>query len=209
MTSCRPTQPHSRRKPDALNHLGAGYQNTTLPGPDGIYGTSDDTGTTVVWQDGTVHTTFGNLATPTKASNSSSTIPNLPQSLFIPNIAPDNGLSAPFNSFFTIFGQFFDHGLALISKSDTDFVSIPLMPDDPSHHGCLGPRRTAGREDTDQVTPFIDRRMPRIVARLLRSWPRRTAQRRSGNRRNRRCPHHSGDLGQSQGQRRQDPRHQA
>jgi hypothetical protein len=31
--------------------------------------------------------------------------------LHIPNTAPDEGLSAPFNSWFTLFGQFFDHGL--------------------------------------------------------------------------------------------------
>ena len=33
------------------------------------------------------------------------------QTLFIPNITTDVGLSPPFNSLFTIFGQFFDHGL--------------------------------------------------------------------------------------------------
>ncbi|MGH3316917.1 MAG: hypothetical protein ACRDO0_12310, partial [Nocardioidaceae bacterium] len=32
-------------------------------------------------------------------------------SLPIPNVAPDVGLSAPYNSVFTLFGQFFDHGL--------------------------------------------------------------------------------------------------
>ena len=37
---------------------------------------------------------------------------NLP----IPNVAPDTGLSAPFNSWFTLFGQFFDHGLDLTTK---------------------------------------------------------------------------------------------
>ena len=31
-------------------------------------------------------------------------------SLVIPNVAPDAGLSAPYNSWFTLFGQFFDHG---------------------------------------------------------------------------------------------------
>ena len=45
------------------------------------------------------------------------TIAGLAQSLFIPNITPDAGLSAPANSFFTFFGQFFDHGLDLISKN--------------------------------------------------------------------------------------------
>ena len=99
--------------------------NTTLPGADGIYGTADDkpgssrAPTDVMGTPDDIYT-FGNQATPTKASNSSSTIPGLPQSLFIPNVTPDNGLSAPFNSFFTIFGQFFDHGLDLITKNGPD-----------------------------------------------------------------------------------------
>ena len=32
------------------------------------------------------------------------------------NLAPDEGLSASFNSWFTLFGQFFDHGLDLVAK---------------------------------------------------------------------------------------------
>ena len=51
--------------------------------------------------------------------------------LFIPNVAPDVGLSAPYNSWFTIFGQFFDHGLDLITKGGGGSVIIPLKPDDP------------------------------------------------------------------------------
>src|SRR5437868_2575850 len=51
-------------------------------------------------------------------------------SLFIPNITPDFGLSAPFNLMFTFFGQFFDHGLDLVPKSG-GAVIIPLQPDDP------------------------------------------------------------------------------
>ena len=35
-----------------LGCLGAGYQNNTLPGADGIYGTADDTGTTFAGPDG-------------------------------------------------------------------------------------------------------------------------------------------------------------
>jgi hypothetical protein len=34
----------------------------------------------------------------------------------LPNVAPDEGLSAPYNSWFTLFGQFFDHGLDLVQK---------------------------------------------------------------------------------------------
>lgn len=50
---------------------------------------------------------------------------------FIPNIAPDGGLSAPFNAMFTFFGQFFDHGLDLINKGGQGSVLVPLAPDDP------------------------------------------------------------------------------
>ncbi|TCL64656.1 peroxidase family protein [Rhizobium sp. BK251] len=49
----------------------------------------------------------------------------------IPNTAPDEGLSAPFNSWFTLFGQFFDHGLDLVNKGGSGTVFIPLQPDDP------------------------------------------------------------------------------
>jgi Ca2+-binding RTX toxin-like protein len=51
--------------------------------------------------------------------------------IVITNAAPDEGLSAPFNSWFTLFGQFFDHGLDLVAKGGNGTVFIPLMPDDP------------------------------------------------------------------------------
>ena len=53
-----------------------------------------------------------------------------PATLKIDNVAPDVGLSAPFNSLFTIFGQFFDHGLDLTTKGGGT-VMMPLKPDDP------------------------------------------------------------------------------
>ncbi|WP_054587095.1 peroxidase family protein [Sphingopyxis macrogoltabida] len=49
----------------------------------------------------------------------------------LPNTSPDGGLSAPFNSWFTLFGQFFDHGLDLVNKGGSGTVFIPLQPDDP------------------------------------------------------------------------------
>ncbi len=51
--------------------------------------------------------------------------------VYLPNIAPDEGLSAPFNSWFTLFGQFFDHGLDLVNKGGSGTVFVPLQPDDP------------------------------------------------------------------------------
>src|SRR4051812_9427275 len=47
----------------------------------------------------------------------------------IPNVNPDGG--APFNQWFTFFGQFFDHGLDLVNKGESGTVFIPLQPDDP------------------------------------------------------------------------------
>jgi hypothetical protein len=50
---------------------------------------------------------------------------------YIPNISPDVGLTASFNSWMTFFGQFFDHGLDLVTKGGSGTVFIPLQPDDP------------------------------------------------------------------------------
>jgi len=65
--------------------------------------------------------------------------------LFIPNIAPDAGLSAPFNAWMAIFGQFFDHGLDLVNKGGNGTVFIPLAADDPLR--THGPDGIAGNGD--------------------------------------------------------------
>ena len=49
----------------------------------------------------------------------------------LPNVAPDAGLSPSYNTLFTFFGQFFDHGLDLVSKGGSGTVLVPLKPDDP------------------------------------------------------------------------------
>ena len=59
-------------------------------------------------------------------------------SLVIPNVAPDEGISAPFNAWMTFFGQFFDHGLDLISKGGNGSIFIPLKADDPLIAGADG-----------------------------------------------------------------------
>ena len=46
---------------------------------------------------------------------------------FIPNVKPDCGLTAPFNAWMTFFGQFFDHGLDLVTKGGSGTVFIPLQ----------------------------------------------------------------------------------
>ena len=49
----------------------------------------------------------------------------------IPNQSPDIGLSPGFNSWMTFFGQFFDHGLDLVTKGKNGTVYVPLQADDP------------------------------------------------------------------------------
>jgi Ca2+-binding RTX toxin-like protein len=77
------------------------------------------------------------------------------------NIPPDAGLSAPFNSLLTIFGQFFDHGLDLVAKGGNGKVYIPLQPDDPLYDAAHPERNfmvlTRQTPNADNgVTPFVD-----------------------------------------------------
>ncbi|WP_160108763.1 peroxidase family protein [Pseudomonas izuensis] len=92
---------------------------------------------------------------------------------FIPNVSPDVGLTAGFNSWMTFFGQFFDHGLDLVTKSSTDVVFIPLQPDDPLYvpgghtnfmvlpravhtPGADGQLGTADDGQLNTTSPFVD-----------------------------------------------------
>ncbi|MDF9898596.1 UNVERIFIED_ORG: Ca2+-binding RTX toxin-like protein [Pseudomonas reinekei] len=91
------------------------------------------------------------------------------------NTAADAGLSAPFNAWMTFFGQFFDHGLDLVTKGGSGTVFIPLQPDDPlfvpgsptnfmvltratNQPGPDGVLGTADdiHEHTNTTTPFVD-----------------------------------------------------
>jgi Ca2+-binding RTX toxin-like protein len=52
------------------------------------------------------------------------------QTLFMENVTTDVGLSPPYNSLFTFFGQFFDHGVDQTVKGGGT-VFVPLNADDP------------------------------------------------------------------------------
>ena len=65
------------------------------------------------------------------------------QTLFIPNVTTDVGLSAPYNSWFTLFGQFFDHGIDQTVKGGGTVI-VPLRADDPL---IAGPDRVPGNAD--------------------------------------------------------------
>jgi Ca2+-binding RTX toxin-like protein len=91
--------------------------------------------------------------------------------LEIPNVTPDGGISAPFNTWFTLFGQFFDHGVDLITKSSAgpaqELIFITLNSDDPLFNPAPGapnfmvvaravdptPNATT---PNNLVTPFVD-----------------------------------------------------
>ena len=95
--------------------------------------------------------------------------------ILIPNVMPDLGDTAPYNSFLTLFGQFFDHGLDLTTKGGSGTVYVPLQPDDPlyvpgsptnfmvltratNQPGADGILGTADdvREHANETTPWID-----------------------------------------------------
>lgn len=86
------------------------------------------------------------------------------ETLFIPNVATDAGLSAPFNGWFTFFGQFFDHGLDLVSKGGNGTVFIPLQPDDPlfvvgsplNFMVLSRATHSGGFEAKNQTSPWVD-----------------------------------------------------
>ncbi|WP_251036282.1 peroxidase family protein [Arthrobacter sp. ISL-28] len=69
--------------------------------------------------------------------------------LFIPNVTTDVGLSPPYNSLFTLFGQFFDHGIDQTVKGGGN-VYVPLKADDPL---IAGPNHVV---DDDPATPAVE-----------------------------------------------------
>ncbi|KRE07128.1 hypothetical protein ASE63_23060 [Bosea sp. Root381] len=83
--------------------------------------------------------------------------------VLLPNVAPDEGLSAPYNSWFTLFGQFFDHGLDLVKKGGNGTVYIPLQPDDPLYNPATPhtnfmvlTRVSVDDEAANVTTPWVD-----------------------------------------------------
>src|SRR4051794_9929980 len=66
------------------------------------------------------------------------------ETLFIPNVTTDVGLSPPYNSLFTLFGQFFDHGVDQTVKGGSGTVFVPLKDDDPL---IAGPDHVFGNAD--------------------------------------------------------------
>jgi Ca2+-binding RTX toxin-like protein len=78
------------------------------------------------------------------------------------NISPDIGDSAPYSSVFTLFGQFFDHGLDLVAKGGNGTIYMPLSPDDPLYvpgsHSNFMPltRATIGEGAKNTTTAWVD-----------------------------------------------------
>ena len=83
--------------------------------------------------------------------------------LSIPNITPDYNVSAGYDSWFTLFGQFFDHGLDLVPKAGPAVV-IPLNADDPLYSSSpnapnmmvLTRASDSSGQSTNETTPWID-----------------------------------------------------
>ncbi|MEB3265959.1 MAG: peroxidase family protein, partial [Cyanobacteriota bacterium] len=74
----------------------------------------------------------------------------------------------PYSGFFTLMGQFFDHGLDFVHKGADGSVVVPILPSDPLYSTAAGARNffTAARTNTavgaapgdavNTVSPFID-----------------------------------------------------
>jgi Ca2+-binding RTX toxin-like protein len=86
--------------------------------------------------------------------------PETPDLIFVPNVAPDEGLSSPFNGWMTLFGQFFDHGLDLVSKGGNGTVYIPLQEDDPLYvpggHSNFMVLTRVSPEPVNRTTAWVD-----------------------------------------------------
>jgi hypothetical protein len=83
------------------------------------------------------------LATPEVVGVPAGCVPSH-STLFIENVTTDVGLSPPYNSMFTLFGQFFDHGVDQTVKSGGT-VFVPLKADDPLR--TVGPDGKANTGD--------------------------------------------------------------
>ncbi|MDQ0619953.1 peroxidase family protein [Arthrobacter globiformis] len=83
------------------------------------------------------------LATPPVVGAPADCVPSH-STLFIENVTTDVGLSPPYNSMFTLFGQFFDHGVDQTVKSGGT-VFVPLKDDDPLR--TVGPDGKANTGD--------------------------------------------------------------
>ena len=97
------------------------------------------------------------------ASAAAGATPGVDGSLIIPNTAPVAG-AAPYNGLFALFGQFFDHGLDLVGKTNQEVILIPLQPDDPKYvvgspTNFMAVNRTvldANGNGNNSTTPWID-----------------------------------------------------
>ncbi|HUH49601.1 MAG TPA: peroxidase family protein, partial [Mycoplana sp.] len=84
--------------------------------------------------------------------------------IILPNVSPDIGDSAPYSSVFTLFGQFFDHGLDHVAKGNNGTVYMPLSPDDPLYDHTPGARTnlmamsraSTGDAAMNTTTPWVD-----------------------------------------------------
>jgi Ca2+-binding RTX toxin-like protein len=122
-----------------------------------------------------VDQTTGNPAAVAVSEKVEGSVTDADGRIFVPNEAPDEGLSAPFNTWMTFFGQFFDHGLDLVDKGRSGTLVVPLHPDDPLYEpgGSLnflqltraknqpGPDGVMGtaddiRDHRNKTTPFVD-----------------------------------------------------
>src|SRR5262249_24549852 len=152
---------------DQTAHNPAAYANAYDPGPDGILNFGAP-GNDDVLKDGV------QIVTSPGLDGKFGTADDTPV-FFFPNVAPDAGVTESFDAWFTFFGQFFDHGLDLVTKGGNGTIFVPLQPDDrlfvpgsptnfmvetratmlPGPDGILGTADDI-HENLNTTTPFVD-----------------------------------------------------
>ncbi|MCE3292045.1 MAG: heme peroxidase, partial [Arthrobacter sp.] len=108
------------------------------------------------------------LAEPPVAADPADCVPSY-STLFIPNVTTDVGLSPPYNSLFTLFGQFFDHGIdpatAAVEGDDLPrhlrFMPLTRGLNQPGPDGVLGDTPgTPADESADDVQDALNTDSP-------------------------------------------------
>ena len=109
-------------------------------------------------------------------------------SMQIPDVTADYNVSAGYNSWFTLFGQFFDHGLDLIPKAGSQ-VFIPLDQSDPlyvnsptaKNYMILTRGADANGEQINITSPYVDQSQTYGSVASQNAWLREYAFTGAGN----------------------------
>lgn len=158
---------------DGVNAVGPGWSvgdaTTYAPAPGSIYDAEPRVISNLIADQSTRNpaaVAASGSASPTPVSSGGFGPPSI-EILNTPSLGGIPPVTSPYNSLFTFFGQFFDHGLDLIGKRSTAFVALPLPADDDlvvasGGRPMLVSRTDFSKDSNVQLTSGINRTTPWI-----------------------------------------------